>query len=108
VTQDRPEPKVTVVIRFWDRKANVVHPVYREGKTKNNPELIDITIVIRCSSPGQDGQNGRDGINGMRGELGFQGPPGRKVSLRSTVRNLERDYSLSCFREIVVPRVKQA
>ena len=79
--------KATVVIRLLDRKANVVLPVYREGKTKNSSELIDIVIVLLCSSPGQDGQNGRNGIDGIRGEMGFQGPPGRKVSLRLTTQD---------------------
>ena len=38
-------------------------------------------------SPGFAGQNGRDGINGLRGEPGYEGPPGRKVSINLSEKN---------------------
>ena len=77
--------KAIVETRLLDRKANVVLLVYREGNTKRTLALLDRMILLFFSSPGQNGQNGRDGIDGIRGEMGFHGPPGRKVSQCPTI-----------------------
>lgn len=36
-------------------------------------------IISSNSSPGLAGERGRDGRDGIKGEMGFHGPPGRKV-----------------------------
>ncbi len=45
----------------------------------NSTIILFIGHIILFFSPGLSGRNGRDGADGVKGEIGYQGPPGRKV-----------------------------
>jgi len=71
--------KENLAILSLGQKVIVVLLVYLEGKMNNSMIILFIGDIILFFSPGLSGRNGRDGADGVKGEIGYQGPPGRKV-----------------------------